>query len=478
MKVAFVHYHLNPGGVTTVIRQQIAVLKKDCDVMVITGAPPAEEFPVKTVVIPEIGYARPGKKQPAPEKTAQKIARAITDHWPSGCDILHIHNPLLAKNSDFQKVLGALQDLDFRLLLQVHDFAEDGRPGAYFRDDPYPANCHYCVINQRDYNALIKSGLKPSGLHLLPNTIMPFDLSQAKKIDTNFILYPVRAIRRKNIGEAILLSLFFPDKHMLAITLPPNSDRDRLAYQGWKNFASRHYLQIMFEASQRDPFPDLVKTAERMITTSISEGFGFSFLEPWTAGKNLSGRLIPEICADFTKKGLLLDHMYNRMAVPLRWIDDRGFYSRWASCIRENAKIFDIELPNHEIDTAFQRMTRDRQIDFAFLDENFQQQILLKIFSGKQFKNHVKQINPFLTQFQNNSDKEAKIYHNQGIVASQFGKTPYRQKLLETYRKTIDCPVQHETGHKIDKKKLARIFLQPDRFSLLKWSPVKSKGTA
>ncbi|MEZ4549038.1 MAG: hypothetical protein R2860_11810 [Desulfobacterales bacterium] len=81
--------------------------------------------------------------------------------------------------------------------------------------------------------------------------------------------------------------LFFPDDRLLAVTLSPNSDQDRLAYQSWKDFSVRNQLRVLFDASRHYPFPDLVSSMEQMITTSISEGFGFSFLEPWIAGKNL-----------------------------------------------------------------------------------------------------------------------------------------------------------------------------------------------
>ncbi|MEZ4549037.1 MAG: hypothetical protein R2860_11805 [Desulfobacterales bacterium] len=101
MKIAFVHYHLRPGGVTTVIRRQIAAIKQDCDIVVMTGEAPANDFPAKIIVIPEIGYDPPGKNRLAPETIAQKMAHALSDHWPSGCDILHVHNPLIAKNRHF-----------------------------------------------------------------------------------------------------------------------------------------------------------------------------------------------------------------------------------------------------------------------------------------------------------------------------------------------------------------------------------------
>ena len=37
MKIAFLHYHLQPCGVTTVINQQIDALKDSCETLIIAG---------------------------------------------------------------------------------------------------------------------------------------------------------------------------------------------------------------------------------------------------------------------------------------------------------------------------------------------------------------------------------------------------------------------------------------------------------
>jgi hypothetical protein len=42
-------------------------------------------------------------------------------------------------------------------------------------------------------------------------------------LERNRYLYPVRAIRRKNIGEALLASLFIPKGRTVAVTLPPTT---------------------------------------------------------------------------------------------------------------------------------------------------------------------------------------------------------------------------------------------------------------
>src|SRR5690606_29176205 len=133
-------------------------------------------------------------------------------------------------------VLMRLQHRRIPLLLQIHDLAEDGRPHLYYRDAAYPSDCHYAVINQRDRRRLVQSGLNPEAVHYLPNPVAPIAAASYPEQPEDHVLYPVRAIRRKNIGEAMLLSLFFPDRLPLSITLPPNSAADRKPYDFWRRF--------------------------------------------------------------------------------------------------------------------------------------------------------------------------------------------------------------------------------------------------
>jgi hypothetical protein len=46
--------------------------------------------------------------------------------------------------------------------------------------------------------------------------------------------------------------------------------------------------------------------ARTVLTTSLKEGFGFSFLEPWTAGIPVAGRRLEAVCLDFEDEGVAL----------------------------------------------------------------------------------------------------------------------------------------------------------------------------
>ena len=465
MKIAFIHYHLKTGGVTTVLRQQVEALRDTCDLLVLTGAPPESSFLCDTVHIPGLGYDGKDQNRSDPEDIAAAITRTINLKWKSGCDLVHVHNPTLAKNRDFLKILKALQNKKIKLFLQIHDFAEDGRPLVYYSEDEYIQDCHYGVINSRDYNILLKSGLKEKGLHKIFNTINPFKFSTTRAPLKNLVLYPIRALRRKNIGEAILISLFFKNNETLAITLPPNSPADLESHAQWKAFVEEKNLNVIFEAGLSHEFSELVMSARFIITTSITEGFGFSFLEPWTAKKILWGRKLPEICNDFEKKGVWLDHLYTRLAVPVEWLGKEKLFRTWESRIRKACSLFGIVIDKTNIASAFEKITANDSVDFGLLDEAFQKTIISNVQSHKSNRDRLIYLNPFLLNLGNVSDKEALIQNNMNAVLFHYNKTKYRENLVDIYSRVI----KDKVCHKIDKKVLLSKFLTLEDFSLLKW---------
>ncbi len=498
MKIAYMHFHLKTGGVATVIRQQVEALKGKCDVVALADRPPASPFPCQVLPIAGLGYDSERNSRMAPEQTAADIIRAIHAHWEDGCDILHVHNPTIAKNKHYLKILKLLKDSGLRLFLQIHDFAEDGRPTVYFEDD-YISDCHYGVINSRDYDILIKSGLKPQGLHLVSNMVTPLPApatgqktggkvvipaqagiqgtasdhartlldSGLRRSDgyAGHVLYPIRAIRRKNIGEAILLACFLPEKAPLFITLPPNSPADFPAYESWKRFVSRHTLNVEFEAGLKNDFTALVHSAGSLLTTSISEGFGFSFMEPWTAGKFLWGRDLPGITVDYKKNGIALDHLYTQIRTPLEWVAPEGFFLAWQKAVVDSLQSFGLGGDRFNIREEFDRLTADGTIDFGLLNEKFQQVVIHKILKNGENKRKFYKLNHFLADCGRVPTSGSIINKNHKLVKSRYSSEVYRSTLMSLYASVLACePVQS-----IDKEKLLNEFFKFDNFSLLKW---------
>jgi hypothetical protein len=465
MRVAFVHYHLKPGGVTTVIRQQVETLREvGGEAMVLAGKSAPDSFPAETVYIPGLGYNRDISAGPPGETVAETIAEAITKRWPGGCDVIHVHNPTLAKNIHFPTILGAIQKKGFRLLLQIHDFAEDGRPDAYFKA-PYQRDCHYAVLNSRDYRILLSAGLKKKGLHLLPNMVSPLETVSDERPAAPVILYPVRAIRRKNIGEALLLSLFFQTGRYLAVTLPPNSPADMVAYEDWKLFVKKHHLPVRFEVGLHNDFSKQVAMADCFITTSITEGFGFSFLEPWTAGKALQGRKLPDICSDFEAKGIDLNELYPRILIPMDWFDRKDFLHIWRNTLETTCHRFAYSIPSSAVLENQNRLTHATDIDFGLLNEKYQKEVLRHLQKHPGEKAVLKRLNPFLENLSDLPSPKDLVRRNRKAVLTEFGVDIYRNILKNVYKQVVSETVSHE----IQKDVLLARFLDLERLSLLKW---------
>lgn len=469
MKIALVHFHLNTGGVTAVIRQQAALLTRaGHEVLLIAGQAPFGEMPAASAVVKGLGYETENGGASAPDELGAAVLDVLHRRWPAaGPDVLHVHNPTLAKNRHLQRVLKQLQQSGVTLLCQIHDFAEDGRPDVYF-NEAYVADCHYAVVNGRDRELLKQAGLNENGVHYLPNAITPLTLEgTGGSTDPAPVLYPVRAIRRKNIGEAILLRLFLDMDAPLAITLPPSSARDMPGYRAWQAFVARRQLPVVFEAGIKSGLPSLLAACRYALTTSITEGFGFSFLEPWVAGKALWGRILPDICRDFTACGVRLDHLYTHLWVPLSWMDTERLRRRWRSAFLEAAHKFNRPLDASAIDHGWDAVSSKGRIDFGLLDESFQQAAIQTVLTDAQAPEQLLALNPFLRVPGPPRETRALIAHNQAIVEDQFNPGQYLKRLLRIYTQVVDCPVRHT----IEKQVLAGAFLTPDRFSLLKWGP-------
>ena len=464
MNIAFIHYHLKTGGVTTVLRQQVEAIKDDCEVLVFTGTPPDQPFPAETITIKGLGYDVFCPNPPAPEDIASAIINAIVTKFDGQCSVLHVHNPTLAKNTHFLSILKCLQQYNMRLFLQIHDFAEDGRPLSYFSDE-YPSDCHYGVINSRDFGLLLNAGLKTDGLHKIFNIVQDFDIKLSDSSPQPRVLYPIRAIRRKNIGEAILLSRFFQKGESLVITLPPNSPVDIESYKGWKSFVEDNALKVEFDAGLKHDFSDLVNTSLFLITTSITEGFGFSFIEPWLANKLVWGRRLAPICVDFERNGVRLDHMYTKLRVPISWVGEQDCFSKWRACILKNCVLFEYSMDTGRIQKAFSTITDDGTIDFGLLDETFQKKIILHILSNKHALETLIRLNPFLSTPGHVADPDGLIKRNRLAVKKHYNHILYRERLLEIYSRVANVTVHQ----RLDKSTILSHFLNLNEFSLLKW---------
>jgi len=479
MKTVLVHYHLRAGGVTQVMLNQTAALREAGeDVLVLSAEPPPDAAlwgAIPIALVPRLHYDRyrPAEETPDTKDTAARhvlslelaasVEKAIHSHWPGGADLIHVHNPLIRKNC---LLLGALKELAKRspLLLQNHDLAEDFRPDVYAGEE-YPENCHYGVINSRDYRFLLDAGLKPEGLHLLPNEVRT--LCVTPDLPKTTYLYPVRGIRRKNIGEALFLSLFLdsPDTS-IAITQPPTTEQDSQVYNQWKTAAADLNLPLAFEAGLKSSFADVMGSARAVITTSVKEGFGFSFLEPWTAGIAVTGRRIDSVCRDFENAGVRFDKLYQGIQIPAEYAEPEKLRQKTEIALTQVYAAFGLSLPprvSAELEAAF--TSRDF-FDFGIMDEAIQENVLRLAASDKTIRNRIKAANPFLETLADWNIDPAATEENRSTVLSAYSREKTLDTILDAYRKSL-VPVTQS----ISRPRLLELYLDPAHIFLVGISP-------
>ncbi|HEX7261446.1 MAG TPA: hypothetical protein VF258_06490, partial [Luteolibacter sp.] len=123
MRVAIVHYHLDPGGVTRVIEAASRALGAAGieHVILVGGGDEArmpEEFPVRRIA--GLGYlTAPGDL--TAEKLADTMIATATEALGGAPDVWHFHNHSLGKNRLLPDVVARLADAGERLVLQIHD---------------------------------------------------------------------------------------------------------------------------------------------------------------------------------------------------------------------------------------------------------------------------------------------------------------------------------------------------------------------
>ncbi|MFZ5368502.1 MAG: glycosyltransferase family 1 protein [Spirochaetota bacterium] len=464
MYIALLHYHLLRGGVSSVIRHQAALLKQaGYQVLIITGEAPSDLLDIPAAIVPLLAYDSVRAESEAslsetPEALAQGIRDAMQSHWGRVADVLHVHNPLLRKNKLLLPALELLQKGGVNLLLHNHDFAEDFRPDVYNTSQNYPENCHFGVINRRDYSFLHRSGLKKEGLHFLPNAVLPLQASRG--LERRRFVYPVRAIRRKNIGEALFLSLFIPKGTSIAITLPPaQTSSDLRCYQFWKQVAVELSLPVEFEVGLRESIADIMGTAQAVLTTSVQEGFGFAFLEPWTVDVAVLGRRIGTVCSDFERDGLQFPYLYDSIDIPMAYLSPPLLRKKLEHILAELYGAYNLELETHTLKTLTDNIFSQEVFDFGKLDEEFQMDIIEMAASNSIARQDIIDINPFLQTLAtwDMAAHEDLIQTNKELVALHYSMEHALNQLQMAYTRVTSTPVQH----RISKSVLLDLFLDP-----------------
>jgi len=372
-------------------------------------------------IVPSIGYLPTTLSHSTYREMAINILTRLKE-FAAENTVMHFHNPNLGKNPSLTLAIYELARAGNAMVIHFHDFAEDRPDNIRFLKNVIPSitgtelqkvlyplttGCHFIVLNKNDHKRLVDYGIPVDRIHLLHNPVLirnagnTKDFSGKQRINRmlgfdsskRICIYPVRAIKRKNIGEFILIAALYNETMNFAITQPPKNPDETNEYERWKDFCVRANIPVKFEAGNVVDYEELMNISDFCITTSKMEGFGMVFLEPWAAGVPVTGRDLPYITKELMEYGLEFPCLYNAI-----WV-----YSG------------------------------NRKIDFKDLSHAKKEQAILGVLKNEPQRLRLLEDNPFLTRLFDDLP-EIVIHNNQNIIKKRFSVEEYGKRLLEIYR--------------------------------------------
>ncbi|MGK0185631.1 MAG: glycosyltransferase involved in cell wall biosynthesis [Verrucomicrobiales bacterium] len=484
MRIAIVHHHLRPGGVTRVIESAVLSLQpKGHDIVVLVGEACPQSSPIAdhVRVVEGLGYGA--------SVTSQELSQRLKDA-AGEVDCWHFHNHSLGKNVALPDAIAALAEDGTRILLQIHDFAEDGRPANYTvaaqSDVLYPSKegVHYAVLTGRDRSILTYAGVPEERLHLLPNPVMnslPKEISDDDKVKVGgrLFLYPTRGIRRKNIGEAVFLAALLKGEGVqIATSRAPLNPVWLKTHQRWEQFASERELPIAFAvvdnpAHGEHSYESWLSAARGILTTSIAEGFGLAFLEPLLLEKPVIGRDLLEVTTDFRKVGLKMSGLYQALLVPEGWVDVDAVRDRLQELLPPHFAAYGMKFSESMVARAFEVISPlSRWIDFGALEEPFQEAVIQQLVDDPESVDDVRTmdvdrvLSPAIPWLRKRMDMGGDLTATtRSILDGVFSLASYSDQLDRCYLHMAgDCG----SCAYVDSTAILNVFLAPERFHFLK----------
>ena len=484
MNVVILHCHFERGGVTQVVENHIDALRADGSVDSIllvsgsrvSGLSPGASEAAQGVILDDFDYERDRPDRGSAESRGDALYECLTKLFRErrldpAKTVLHWHNHSLGKNTAAPRLIRRLAESGWRLLLQIHDFAEDNRPANVRRlveataaagtaelDRylyPVASQIHYATLTGADGSVLGDLGVPGRQTHCLPNSVgrvvsgavdrerslarirRAFGLSEASR----WCLYPVRGIRRKNVGEFLLLCRWLPEGMRGGLTLRPTTPVEARSYDRWKDVAAAVAPAAIFDAAHHPEvtYADNLAASDYVISTSVAEGFGMAYLEPWLAGRGVIARRLPTVMSDFEAVGMQFPLAYESIAVP-------GSPS-WLHRVRDEA----IEAERRawlEVPPAFRPTVgsldgqphRDTW-DFARLTPSRQVEVLRRAAADPEYDAELKRRSADLVAALRQPVAEQVIRRNAAVVSEVYSRRRAGADLLAIYRAVLSSPV-------------------------------------
>ena len=251
--------------------------------------------------------------------------------------------------------------------------------------------------------------------------------------EARWTLYPVRGIRRKNIGELLLLARWGGDNRYMGLTLKPTTPMEQRSYDRWKQVAAEVSNRTIFDAGESSDLTLLqnISAADYVVSTSVAEGFGMAFLEPWLLGKGVIARRLSTVADDFENCGVDLRSFYDSIPIPgdKSWINE---------CQRET---LDAQMQAwRHLPEAFHPaicMSLSESVetlDFAKLTPRRQIQVLQRMENDRGFELAAKEFSKTLVTRLNQDFENALLVSNSESVTENYGSTRIGEALIQLYQ--------------------------------------------
>ena len=199
--------------------------------------------------------------------------------------------------------------------------------------------------------------------------------------------------------EALLLAATADHPPQLLVTLDANSEPERPYAEAVKDLFRRqnHAAVVGFGhelVGNAFGFDDLLLASDAVVTTSLWEGFGFTFLEGANRGIPLVGRNLNELTSDFAEAGFPGDSLYEQFLVPIDRETRAEMITKGRQFAQQQGQL--LGLTNSTIDRfadEVRTIFSDDAVDFGFLELK-QQLGLIDYLREKAFLEELQSINP------------------------------------------------------------------------------------
>ncbi len=353
------HYHLNKGGVTSVIRDSAFLLSKYYNIKLVSSTKASFDFLGEQSINENYGYKKFSNFEEF-QLVQKELIKLIKNEITSDDDILVFHNFHLAKNVALTLAIIELSAiLKNKIVLYIHDFPEDDRKENYnllqefvlkSSDLLYPnlKNVYFIFINNRDYNLFVFLNFKNVCLLNNPVVLNFKDNKNITKENYNSLIkeivekenlkfdfsrptffYPVRSIRRKNVLEAVFICKIFDFNLITSLKGESSQEKEYSDIISSLNSKENGIFNLCDKYSEL--FLHAYKYCDFVISTSLKEGSGLAYYESIYNNKKIVYREI----VDILPKGF---GSYQNLRVKLM-DEKKAFYKE---CIFEGISFDDI----------------------------------------------------------------------------------------------------------------------------------------